>query len=121
MKNVQTYTQGISGEQDAIVYAEKKLTPLEKFITKDPETISWELRLKRVESDTTAHVFSAEAVMYTSHKNYGAESEGESIYVAIDELKSELHKKIRRHKDKRLARFRDGARKIKSMLKRDTI
>lgn len=121
MKNITTYTQGLTDEQDAVTYAEKRLSQLDKFITEDPDTVFWNVRLERVESDTTAHLFGAEASIKTPGKDFGARAEAESMHGAIDELKDELSKKIRRYKDKRVTNFRKGARAIKKMLRRDKI
>ncbi len=118
MKNLKVHFTDIMDEVDAQAYAEKKLSPLEKFVKKDPESIKWNLRLSRNETGATAHSFTADATLRTSKKNFGATAEGESLYAAIDELKDELQKKMTRHKGKRIALLKRGGREMKRLLRR---
>lgn len=119
MKNLKTHFTDIMDEQDAQAYAEKKLTPLEKFVKKDIDSIKWNLRLTRDESSKTAHAFTAEASISTSKKDFGASANAESLYGAIDELKDELQKKMSRFKAKRITLFKRGARKAKKMMRQE--
>jgi len=117
MKNLKVHFTDIMDEQDAQAYAEKKLTPLERFVKRDLDSIKWNLRLSRNEHGTTAHSFSAEASLRTSKKNFGASAEAESLYAAIDELKDELQKKMSRFKGKRIVMLKKGGRKVKRLLR----
>ena len=117
MQNLKVHFTDIMDQQNAQDYAEKKLTPLERFIKRDLDSIKWNLRLSRDEHGATAHAFTAEASLHTSKKNFGATAHGESMYAAIDQLKDELQKKMTRHKDKRNSLFRRGARKMKGLLR----
>lgn len=119
MKNLKVHFKDIMDEQDAQSYAEKKLTPLEKFVKRDIDSIKWNLRLTRNEHGTTAHSFNAEASLRTSKKNFGATAEAESLYAAIDELKDELQKKMSRFKGKRISLLKKGGREMKRMLRGD--
>mgnify|MGYP000545435884 CR=1 FL=1 len=119
MQNLKVHFTDIMDEQDAQSYAEKRLTPLEKFIKKDQESIKWNLRLSRNEHGTTAHSFTAEASLHSSKKNFGATAEAESLYAAIDELKDELQKKMSRFKGKRIALLKKGGRKVKALLRQE--
>jgi len=117
MRNLKTNFTDIMDQQDAQAYAEKRLTPLEKFIKKDKESIKWNLRLTRDEHGSTAHSFTAEASIRSSQKNFGATAQGDSLYEAIDQLKDELQKKMSRFKDKRISLLKKGGREMKKLLR----
>jgi len=119
MRNLKVNFTDIMDQQDAQAYAEKKLTPLEKFVKRDQESIKWNLRLTRDEHGATAHAFTAEASMHSSKKNFGATAQADSLYAAIDELKDELQKKMTRFKGKRIAMLKKGGREVKKLLRRD--
>jgi len=119
MKNLKVHFQDIIDEQDALSYAERKLTPLEKFVKHDKDEIKWNLKISREESSKTAHVFTADANLYSTKKNYGATAHGESLYEAIDELKAELQKKMTRFKGKRISLLKRGGREAKRLLRRE--
>jgi ribosomal subunit interface protein len=100
-----------------VKYASKRLGPLEKFF-KNSRGIRWNVRMsKEGHQKKRDDLYHVEAQIRSPQKNYGAEAEGETPYEAIDELKDELTKKITTHKDKKITRFRAGARKAKKMLR----
>lgn len=117
MRNLKVHFTDIMDEQDAQAYAEKRLTPLEKFVKHDQESIKWNLRLSRNEHGKTAHSFTAEASLSSPMKNFGAQAEAESLYAAIDELKDELQKKMSRFKSKRISLLKKGGREMKRLLR----
>ncbi len=63
-------------------------------------------------------MFFAEATISTESKNYGAKAVGKTTYEAIDVLKDELSKKIRRYKDKKTSIVKKGGRMLKDLLRK---
>ncbi len=99
-------------------YIQKRIGALGRLLKNEEESYC-DLRIGK---DSSSHkhgrIFFAEAKIKTTNKNYGAKADGESLESAIDELKDELSKKIRRHKDKKLSLRNKGGRVIKKLLRK---
>lgn len=116
LHKLQVQVKNITQSQVFVDYAQKKLASLEKLVP-HPDSIRWNLRLSKEGGPHKGDIFHAEAQMITDKKNFGAEAHGETPYEAIDELRSELNKKITHHKDKRITRFKRGAAFAKELLR----
>ena len=102
-------------------YVEEKLNRLGKFVHgQDAFLITVEL------GKTTAHhhkgeVYRAEANMKIDGILLRAEATAEDLYVAIDLLKEEAGRELVNRKTKQESLARRGARKLKSLFKRDKV
>ena len=97
-------------------HIQTRIGTLDRLLKHDTESFC-DLRIgKNSGSHKHGKIFFAEAKIKTAKKNYGAKSEGESPIEAIDELKDELSKKIRRHKDKKVSLRNKGGRMMKDLL-----
>jgi putative sigma-54 modulation protein len=99
-------------------YIEKRLGVLERHVRPDDESARADIEIGR----TTKHhkggeIFRAEVNLHVAGKNFFAESEKEDLYVAIDDLKDEVSRKLASWKDKRIGFIRRGGRKIKDMVR----
>ena len=99
-------------------HIQTRIGTLDRLLKHDTESFC-DLRLgKNSKSHKHGKIFFAEAKIKTAHKNYGARAEGESPVAAVDELKDELSKKIRRNKDKRVSLRNKGGRIMKDLLRK---
>ena len=95
-----------------------RIGSLDRLLKQDTDSFC-DLRIgKNSGSHKHGKIFFAEAKIKTAKKNYGARAEGETPEAVVDELKDELSKKIRRHKDKKVTLRNKGGRVMKDLLKK---
>ncbi len=98
-------------------YIDKKLGTLNKFVVDANE----ELAVAQVElARTTRHhrtgdIFRAEINLSLDGKLFRAESEKDDIYAALDDVRDELEREIKKFKTKKETIFLRGARSIKKL------
>jgi ribosomal subunit interface protein len=99
-------------------YVKERMDSLDKLLSNTDEVFC-DLRLGK-DSGSHRHgkIFFAEAKIKTAKKNYGARAEAETINEAVDQLKDELSKKIRRYKDKKVSLRKRGGRVVKELLRK---
>jgi len=114
---VEIFAKNIDLDNKLNKYIQKKVDSLDRILGKSKEERICDFRIKKDASAKNGEIYFAEATIKTPNKNYGAEASGESIFEAIDELKDEVAKKIRRNKDKKESLIKKGGRKIKELLK----
>ena len=114
---VEIFAKNIELDNKLNEYIQKKVDSLDRILGKSKEERICDFRIKKDASANKGRIYHAELTISTSNKNYGAEAYGESIYSAIDELKDEVAKKIRRNKDKKESLIKKGGRKIKELLR----
>lgn len=96
-------------------YVAKKLESLKKFITDfNEELVTAEVELSR----TTRHhqsgdIFRAEINLTVNGKLFRVESEKDDLYAAIDEVRDDLEREIKKFKTKKETVFIRGARSFK--------
>ena len=99
-------------------YVDKKLGTLNKFIVDSNE----DLVMAQVElARTTRHhqtgdIFRAEINLSIDGKLFRAEAEKDDIYAALDEVRDDLEREIKKFKEKRDTVFVRGARSFKKMV-----
>jgi len=91
---------------------EHKLEMLQKFID-DGATVLCEVEFEKVAPQKSGNVFRMEANVTIDGTLYRADAVEESFEKAIDEVRSELDKELRRAKGKQTTLFRRASRKIK--------
>lgn len=101
-------------------HIEDKVNSLDKFIDSNDESAYARVE---VEKTTNHHqkgeVFRAEINLHIAGADFRAESTAEDLYVAIDEVKEEMSKELRRNKGKKETKWKRGARAIKKLLRRE--
>ena len=96
-------------------YIEEKIGGLEKFLKKfNPELIEARVEVGKItRGQRQGDIFRAEVNLSIDGRLIRVEKTEESLMAAIDLAKDELHRKIRRYKDKRLTMSIRGARSWK--------
>ena len=104
------------------IWVEKKIGEIEKFLvdfgSKKYFKEKPNLEVKVEIGKTTRHhlkgeVFRAEAQLYLPKQIIRAEAISEDLRDAINQVKDELQREVKRYKGKRIARARRWARKVK--------
>lgn len=95
---------------------DQKLLPLEKFAP-DYDDTKCDVELERMTDHQSGKIHRAEVNLFHGGKMYRAESTEEQIEQAIDAIRDDLRRELRRTNDKRQSMFRKGKRAIKSMLR----
>jgi len=72
---------------------------------------------KRSEHHQSGDIYRAEVNITEDGKLFRAEATGESINAAIDKVRDEMEKQLRRHKKKKDSLLRRGGARVKGMLK----
>ncbi|MFH1461258.1 MAG: ribosome-associated translation inhibitor RaiA [Patescibacteria group bacterium] len=96
-------------------YIEEKIGGLEKFLKNiDPELIMAEIEVGKItQGQRQGEIFRAEVNLSIGGQLLRSEETGESLQAAIDLIKDELQREIRRHKEKQQTQFIRGARSWK--------
>jgi len=99
-------------------YIEKKLESLTKFIKGDEDMASVKVEIGR----TTNHhkkgeVYRAEIKVTLGKNDFYAEESDEDIYAAIDRVKDEVARELRRFKMKTNDKKKAGGRVVKKIIK----
>ena len=96
-------------------YIEEKIGGLEKFLKKfNPELIEARVEVGKItRGQRQGDIFRAEINLSINGQLFRAEKTEESLMAAIDLVKDELSREIRKHKDKQATAFVRGARSWK--------
>lgn len=96
-------------------YAQKRLNYFDKFIKKvDPQSIICDVELEKVIGDQQkGDVFRAEINLEIAGKFYRGEDRSENIFSAVDSVKDQVAREIKRTKEKKVDLMRRGGRSIK--------
>ena len=108
-----TNTQSDVALQDVI---SQKLASLEKYIG-DETDVKCDVEFEKVAPQQSGPIHRVEVNFWVHGKLYRAEATESSFEEAIDEVRDELDKEMRRDNDKRGSLIRRGGRKIKEMLR----
>jgi ribosomal subunit interface protein len=98
-------------------YVDDKIAAIEKLITyQDDDEIRCDIELAHMR-DQRAPVWRAEINLVVKGVLYRAEATGENVQAALDEMKDEIMKRVRRDKRKRFDFLKRGGLKLKEVLK----
>ncbi len=95
---------------------ERKLQTLEKFFQNHPET-EVEVEFRREGQSNTGKQYKVSALVIFSGKTFYAASIEESFERALDEVRDELDKELRRSHDKQVSLVRRGGAALKRLLR----
>ena len=93
-----------------------KFLSLEKFIGEESD-VKCEVEFEKVTASQSGQVFRVEANLWLGGKMYRAEATEDSFEKAIDEVRDELDKELRRSTKKKETLFKRGGRAIKKMMR----
>ncbi len=102
-------------------YVIKRITNLGKLLSsiedKNGEVAVYFDVAKTTNHHKSGEIFRADCSVMIDGKKFYADSEKDDLYEAIDEVKENLFREIRRSKNKKEALFLRGANKVKNILK----
>lgn len=102
-------------EDRLLTLIEQKLQTLEKYIGAAPTMC--EVEFERVANHQRGDIFRIEVNLEVNGKLFRAEATMDSFEKAIDEVRDELDKELRRGRDKEETLLKKGGRKLKEMLR----
>ena len=102
-------------------YVENKVSALEKLVDPDDTTVHADVEV----GQTSRHhqhgdIFRAEINLQISGEMLRVESQQDNLYAAVDEVKDEMQRRLRKVKTKRTRGTRKGGLEFKKMLRRLT-
>lgn len=119
--NVKTTDVDLTPEIEA--YLDQKLSDIEKLLVyESDDEVTCDIELAHVRDQRT-DAWRAEMNLAVRGEMYRAEARGESVQAALDEVKDEMMKRVRRSKRKRFHLLRRGGAKLKEFIRfgrRDT-
>lgn len=116
MRNLNIHAINMEMTEAIKQYFIDKINSLDKFLDQNDESIECSAKVYK-ETGKKGDIFKAEVSIHTSGKNFGAVSEKEDLYAAIDNVKDIVERKIVSYKDKKRSIFKRGATKAKALLK----
>ena len=96
-------------------YFYKRMEALEKFVEEDDMSAICDAELERSTRHKSGEVFRGELTLHTRNGTYRAEANGENVEAAIDKVKKEIIRELRREKRKRGHLLRHGGAKLKEV------
>ena len=95
---------------------ETKLSTLEKYLG-DETDVKCDAEFAQVTPHKSGLIYRVEVNLWVAGHLYRAEATEERFEAAIDEVRDELDKSLRRASDKRVSLIQRGGRQIKAMLR----
>ena len=96
---------------------EQKLAPLEKFLPENETDIKCDVELEKVTEQQSGRIYRAEVNLFVKGHTYRAEATEDQMEKAVDSMRDEVKKEIRRSNRKRESLIKRGGRKIKEMMR----
>lgn len=118
MMNIKVQATNMKLTDDIQEYLNKKLAHFENYLDQNGGNALCEVELEK----TTDHhkqgdIYRAEINVTDDGRHHRAASRQENIYAAIDEVKDEMSRELRKSKGKHMTLVRRGGAKVKAMLK----
>jgi ribosomal subunit interface protein len=100
-------------------YVDDKLDTIAKLaVVEDQDTeIKCDIELEMTKEQKSGEVWRAEMNLSVGGEKFRAESRGQTIFAALDELKDEMSKLLRRNKKKRFDMVRRSGAKMKEWMR----
>jgi ribosomal subunit interface protein len=109
-------TKRVDLTDELIAYAHKRLSTCEKFLGTASETALCDVELAKPLQQNSGAVFYAEANLEANGTLHRATAKAETLEAAIDMIKHELQKELRRAKEKQQTSVQRGGAKAKKVL-----
>ncbi len=116
MSNIIFKHTNINPESKLQAYVTEKLSALNKFHREGGEVMI-EVEFEKVTHHKTGNVCRVETNINLNGKLYRAEATESTFEAATDKIKDELTTELRKDQGKRMGMFRQGARKLKEMMR----
>ena len=108
---------GIDLTEELTVLLEQKLEPLEKFIPAEETDLKCDVEFEKVAEHQTGKIYRAEINLYVGGKLFRAEATEDQMEIAIDEMRDDVKRELRKANDKRQSMLKRGGQAIKDMLR----
>lgn len=117
--NINVKTTNCDMTPDVQAYIDGKLHALHKLVVVEDEDaeVICEIEIEKALEQQHGPIWRAEMNLTVNGELFRAETKGESINEALDELKDEMSKRLRRAKGKQTDMLRRGGAAIKKMLR----
>lgn len=100
-------------------YVVKRLSKLDIFVDDEDTSAMGDVELeKTISNQNSGDIYRAEINLHVKGKYLRAEASRDDMYAAIDEIRDEMLKELRRLKGKRETLGKRGARMLKQILRR---
>lgn len=96
---------------------EQKMSSLEKFIPDGETDLNCDAELEKVTAQQSGRIYRAEVNLFVAGNLYRAEATEEQMEHAIDVVRDEIKRELRKALDKRRSRLRRGGQAIKRMMR----
>jgi len=110
---------GVEHADALTTLTDQKLSSLSKFIAPNTPALC-EVEFEKVASHQQGRIYRVEANLTIDGTLYRTEATEETFEYAIDEVRNELDKKIRREKDKQTSFIRRAGHKLKEQFFRNS-
>jgi len=98
-------------------FTEKKLSSLEKFINDEETDLKCAVEFEKITAQQSGEVYRVEVNFFKEGTLFRAESTKDGFEKAVDEVRDELDKEMRRAHKKQATMVKRGGRAIKDMLR----
>ncbi|PIR86289.1 ribosomal subunit interface protein [Candidatus Kaiserbacteria bacterium CG10_big_fil_rev_8_21_14_0_10_43_70] len=100
-------------------YLDDKINAISKLVVVSGEDakVTCDVELEKAQPQQTGPIWRAEMNLTFDGNMYRSEATAESINAALDEVKDEMTKRLRRDKKKRFDRLRRGGAKMKDWMR----
>lgn len=116
---IEIFAKNIELDEKTEKYINSKVENLKRFLGECEKDSTCDFRIgKNTDNNKNDKIFYAECTISTPNKNYGARADEKTLTEAIDKLKDEVSKKIRRHRDKKISLVKKGGRALKKLIRR---
>lgn len=115
--NIQFKATNTDVDEELQVILEQKLSSLEKYLGTETDLVC-EVEFEKVTHHQSGNVHRVEVNLFKNGELFRAEAVEDSFEKAIDEVRDELDKELRRNRNKKETMFRKGARRVKEMMRR---
>lgn len=106
----------IDSDESLQSLVEKKFHSLDRYVGTETD-VKCDVEFEKTHGKQTSQTYRVEANFWLAGVMYRAEAKDESFEKAIDEVRSELDKEMRRAHKKRNSLLKRGGRKIKQMMR----
>lgn len=113
--NVKTKNYDLNPEIQA--YLDERLEAVERLIHTDPDAVVCDVELEKYTDQRHGEVWRAETNLDIAGEFHRAEARALSMNAAIDEMKDEIIRQLRKGKRKRLDLIRRGGAKMKEIMR----
>ncbi|TAL49110.1 ribosome-associated translation inhibitor RaiA [Patescibacteria group bacterium] len=99
-------------------YIEKRFSAFDKFVGKNQAAASYAAEVgKTTKHHRSGHVFRAEVSLRLPGESFYAFAERDDLYAAIDEVRDEILRQLKSHKDKSATLMKRGALQFKNFIR----